>query len=107
MAPSDFVAEGKQGRVFCLFDISVVPQNAGFGALPGLGITIESLKMMPDHVHLFVKPPPVLAPHYVIGQFKGQASHIRLQAFTSFVSRLPRCGGEVMMLNLSATCQKM
>jgi putative transposase len=54
-----------------------------------LGITIKSLKIMPDHVHLFVKPSPVLAPHVVIGQFKGHASRILCQECPSLVHRLP------------------
>ena len=53
---------------------------------------------MPEHVHLFVKPPPDLAPHYVIGQFKGHASRVLCQKCPSLVSRLPslwRCRYDV------------
>lgn len=54
-----------------------------------LGVTMEALKIMPEHVHLIVKPPPVLTPHFVIGQFKGHASRILCQECPSLVSRLP------------------
>ncbi|HHT27283.1 MAG TPA: IS200/IS605 family transposase, partial [Firmicutes bacterium] len=36
-----------------------------------LGVTIETMEVMPDHVHLFVKAPPTLAPHYIVQQLKG------------------------------------
>jgi putative transposase len=39
-----------------------------------LGITIEKMSIMPDHVHLFVTANPVLPPHYIVGQLKGSVS---------------------------------
>ena len=40
----------------------------------GIDVTIENMEIMPDHVHLFVKSNPVLAPHYIVQQFKGNGS---------------------------------
>jgi len=61
-----------------------------FGEKAGeMGVTIESLEVMPDHVHLFVKASPVLAPHVIVGQLKGYTSRILRQAFPSHESRLP------------------
>ena len=61
-----------------------------FGEKAGeMGVTIESLEVMPAHVHLFVKASPVLAPHFIVGQLKGYTSRILRQAFPSLVSRLP------------------
>ncbi|MFV8341338.1 IS200/IS605 family transposase, partial [Flavobacterium sp. XS2P39] len=36
-----------------------------------LGVVIENMEVMPDHVHLFVKCEPSDAPQFLVGQFKG------------------------------------
>jgi putative transposase len=54
-----------------------------------IGVTIEDLEVMPDHVHLFVKSSPVHAPHHLVQQFKGYTSRLLRQAFPSLKSRLP------------------
>ena len=54
-----------------------------------LDVDIETLNIMPDHVQLFVSAPPVLAPHYIIGQLKGSTSRILRKEFPSLTSRLP------------------
>jgi putative transposase len=55
----------------------------------GLGISIKTMEVMPDHVHLFVSSPPTLAPHYIVGQLKGYTSRILRKEFSSLKSRLP------------------
>ena len=54
-----------------------------------LGITIETMEIMPDHVHLFVKSPPTLAPHHIVQQLKGVSSRLLRQEFPRLKSRLP------------------
>jgi len=54
-----------------------------------LGIVIEDATIMPDHVHLFVKASPVLAPHFIISQLKGYSSRVLRSEFPSLKSRLP------------------
>jgi putative transposase len=54
-----------------------------------LGLRIEQAEIMPDHVHLFVKAPPTLPPHYIVGQLKGYSSRILRQEFDQLRSRLP------------------
>lgn len=54
-----------------------------------LGVEIESLEVMPDHVHMFVKADPTFAPHYLVQQFKGLTSRRLRQEFPSLKSRLP------------------
>lgn len=40
-------------------------------------IKIEKFEIMPDHVHLFVKPmSPTDAPHFIVGQLKGYSSRV-------------------------------
>lgn len=54
-----------------------------------LEITIETMEILPDHVHLFVKSSPVNSPHYIVQQLKGSTSRILRQEFPSLKSRLP------------------
>lgn len=54
-----------------------------------LNVVILTMEIMPDHVHLFIKSPPILAPHHIVQQFKGVTSRILRQEFPSLKSRLP------------------
>lgn len=54
-----------------------------------IDISIEQMEVMPDHVHLFVKSPPTLAPHYIVQQLKGASSRILRDEFPHLRSRLP------------------
>jgi putative transposase len=31
-----------------------------------IGVTIEKMEVMPDHVHLFVKAAPIIAVHFIV-----------------------------------------
>ena len=45
-----------------------------------LGITVRTMEVMPDHVHLFLNAPPSLSIDYVVEQLKGYSSyHLRKQ----------------------------
>jgi putative transposase len=48
-----------------------------------------TLEVMPDHVHLFVRTPPGVAPVQVAHQFKGSTSHALRSEFAHLRSRLP------------------
>ena len=54
-----------------------------------VGVTIASMEIMPDHVHLFVKAPPTLAPHYIVQQLKGVTSRRLREMFPRLRSRIP------------------
>ncbi|EAY29434.1 IS200/IS605 family transposase [Microscilla marina] len=54
-----------------------------------LGIEIETMEVMKDHVHLFIKAKPIDAPHFIIGQLKGYTSRHLRQEFPQLKSRLP------------------
>jgi putative transposase len=54
-----------------------------------LPLRIEQAEIMPDQVHLFVKAPPTLPPHYIVGQLKGYSSRILRQEFDQLRTRLP------------------
>src|SRR5690606_23747216 len=54
-----------------------------------LGIVIEKMETMPDHVHLFVKAKPTDAPHFIVGQLKGYTSFNLRNEFAELKSKLP------------------
>jgi putative transposase len=54
-----------------------------------LEISIEQMEIMPDHVHLFVKSPPVHAPHFIVQQLKGHTSRILRREFKTLRTRVP------------------
>jgi putative transposase len=54
-----------------------------------IGVTIEKMEIMPDHVHLFVKSSPTMSPHWIVQQLKGYTSRILRQEFSELTTRLP------------------
>ena len=54
-----------------------------------LKIHVEAVEIMPDHVHLFLSAPPLLAPHHIASQFKGFTSHELRKEFPELRSKLP------------------
>jgi putative transposase len=52
-------------------------------------VTIESMEVMPDHLHLFVKSVPTNAIHYIVQQLKGYTSRILRSEFGYLTTRLP------------------
>jgi putative transposase len=60
-----------------------------FNKAKQLDIKIESLEVMPDHIHLFIKCSPVDSPHYIVQQLKGNTSRILRQEFATLRTRIP------------------
>jgi putative transposase len=54
-----------------------------------LGVTVEGLEVLPDHVHLLVAASPTDAPQYLANQFKGYTSRVLRDEFPGLKSRLP------------------
>jgi putative transposase len=54
-----------------------------------LGITLHTMEVMPDHVHLFVESDPDMAPAKIAAQLKGYTSRILRQEFRFLRSQLP------------------
>lgn len=46
-----------------------------------LGITIQTMEVMPDHVHLFLNGPPSMPIDYVVRQLKGYSSYLLRKQF--------------------------
>jgi putative transposase len=53
------------------------------------GYVIESMEVMPDHVHLFIKCEPTDSPHKVVQQLKGVTSRMLRLEFPHVKSRVP------------------
>ena len=54
-----------------------------------LHLRIEQLKVMEDHIHVFVKANPIDSPHHIVKHFKGLTSFTLRKEFPELVSRLP------------------
>ncbi|MCB9365552.1 MAG: IS200/IS605 family transposase [Flavobacteriales bacterium] len=54
-----------------------------------IGCEISIQEVMPDHVHIFIKTKPTLAPHYIVQQLKGYTSRILRKEFPKLKSRIP------------------
>jgi putative transposase len=53
------------------------------------GWGVVALEVMPDHVHLFIKPDQTVSPAYVANQFKGFTSRYLRSEFPVLRSKLP------------------
>jgi putative transposase len=54
-----------------------------------LRVTLHTLEVMPDHVHLFIESDPGMAPAKLAAQFKGYTSRVLRQEFRHLRSQLP------------------
>ena len=54
-----------------------------------LNVRIESMEIMPDHVHLSVLAFPAITPQLVVNQMKGYTSHVLRERHDWLRSRLP------------------
>ena len=54
-----------------------------------LHVTLHTLAVMPDHVHMFVESDPGMAPAKLAAQFKGYTSRVLRQEFRHLRSQLP------------------
>jgi putative transposase len=54
-----------------------------------LDIQIETIEIMPDHVHLFISSDPVEPIQHIVNQFKGYSSRILRSEFKELRTKLP------------------
>jgi REP-associated tyrosine transposase len=54
-----------------------------------LGMTIHTLEVMPDHVHLFLEADPTRCVAEIVNRLKGFTSHQLREEFSFLRSRLP------------------
>ena len=53
------------------------------------GYSIESMEVMPDHIHIFIKVDPTDSPHKVVQQLKGYTSRMLRMEFPHLKTRIP------------------
>lgn len=54
-----------------------------------LGIQIEALEIMPDHVHVFITGTPMVAIQHIVNQLKGYSSRVMRLEFKELRTKLP------------------
>ena len=54
-----------------------------------IGVSIETLEILPDHLRLFIKASPTASPHWIVQQLKGYSSHELRKEFDSLRTRMP------------------
>lgn len=54
-----------------------------------LNCEIITLEIMPDHVHLFIRATPLLAPNRIVGELKGFTSRTLRKEFKHLTTSLP------------------
>jgi putative transposase len=54
-----------------------------------LGMAIQAMEVMPDHVHLFVESDPTRCVAEIVNRLKGSTSRTLREEFPSLRSRLP------------------
>jgi len=59
------------------------------GKAEELNVTLHTLEVMPDHVHMFVESDPGMAPAKLAAQFKGSTARRLRQEFRHLRSQLP------------------
>ena len=53
------------------------------------GCTIETMEVMPDHIHIFLKGTPTIPIHLIVKNPKGKSSRILRTEFPHLKRRLP------------------
>lgn len=53
------------------------------------GCTIETMEVMPDHIHIFLKGTPTIPIHLIVKNLKGKSSRILRAEFPHLLKRLP------------------
>ena len=53
------------------------------------GCCVESMEVMPDHIHIFIKGNPTIPIHLIVKNLKGKSSKILRDEFPQLRRRLP------------------
>lgn len=53
------------------------------------GCTIDTMEVMPDHIHIFLKGTPTIPIHLIVKNLKGKSSRILRTEFPHLRKRLP------------------
>ena len=53
------------------------------------GCTIDTMEVMPDHIHIFLKGTPTIPIHLIVKNLKGKSSRVLRSEFPHLRRRLP------------------
>lgn len=53
------------------------------------GCHIDTMEVMPDHIHIFLKGSPIIPIHLIVKNLKGKSSRVLRQEFPHLKKRLP------------------
>lgn len=53
------------------------------------GCQIDTIEIMPDHIHIFLKGNPTIPIHLIVKNLKGKSSRVLRQEFPHLKKRLP------------------
>ena len=53
------------------------------------GCHIDTMEVMPDHIHIFLKGNPIIPIHLIVKNLKGKSSRVLRQEFPHLKKRLP------------------
>lgn len=79
----------KYRRKVLVNEVEVELKRLLFAKADELGCKIESLEVMPDYVHLFIKTPPTIGVHFLVQQLKGVTARELRRQFKFLKTRLP------------------
>ena len=79
----------KYRRKVLIDDVEIRLKELIFDKCKELDCVVHELNIMPDHVHLFVKTKPTIAPHFLIQQIKGLSSRVLRKEFKHLKTKLP------------------
>lgn len=54
-----------------------------------MGCKVETMEVMPDHVHVFLRGVPTLPVHLIVRELKGKSSKVLRKEFPELRSKLP------------------
>jgi putative transposase len=70
-------------------DVEIRTKNVLYATAAQYGVLIETMEVMPDHVHLFVSSDPTRCVAEIVNRLKGASSRILREEFPHLKSRLP------------------
>jgi putative transposase len=70
-------------------DLKVDIEQIFYNTAKSIECNIESMSVMPDHVHLFITAKSNISPHTIVKRLKGAASNILRKKYNHILSKLP------------------
>jgi putative transposase len=83
-----FVWIAKRRKAILVGELEIDLRELLEGLAEELKCAVLALEIMPDHVHLFLNCPPVLAPDQIMFRFKGTTSRILRERYPGLM-KLP------------------